>query len=184
MAARSNASAKSRRAGGNDPIQQQQQRIPQQNMQQQQQQQRQQPIKLSVSDAMALVTLRLGRVEQILQNLPVDGPMNNGSESQENIRIVDDDLFLSILNRLDDIEKKLDEPTVQSDPSIPEAVNKSLGDLTQEVKMTKDLLLQMQIFTMKLEQRISSQEQLLNETSQRIQAVQPVQPVQTNEETV
>ena len=81
--ARSNASARQRRSGGDTSRQQ----YPPQNTHIQQSQQGtpqpQQNPKLSISDAIALITLRLGRVENIVQNLPTDltinTEQNNGS---------------------------------------------------------------------------------------------------------
>jgi len=66
---RSNASARNRRASDNKPFppnpQGNSQPLPLQSPQQG-------VVKMTISDAIALITLRLGRVETILQNLPVD----------------------------------------------------------------------------------------------------------------
>ena len=95
--ARANASARNRRAGGDMPP-------PPQMQGQQMPQQMQIPPKLSVSDAIALISLRLGRVEQIVQNMPVDGQSNIGADG-ENIRIVDNEVFENMVHRLDALEK-------------------------------------------------------------------------------
>ena len=108
---RANASARSRRAGGAElnPPQQPQQRgsAPQQRGQQQQQQQQQHAPKLSISDAIGLITLRLGKVEGIIQNIQVDQlKQGDGNlEINENSRIIDDGVFKSIVSRLDVLEK-------------------------------------------------------------------------------
>lgn len=107
---RANASARSRRAGGAElnPPQQLQQRgtAPQQRGQSQQQPQQHAP-KLSISDAIGLITLRLGKVEGIIQNIQVDQlRQGDGSlEINENSRIIDDGVFKSIVSRLDVLEK-------------------------------------------------------------------------------
>jgi len=109
--ARSNAGARNRRAGGAETVPS----TPQQNVrpgssQQQQQQSQQQPQmnpRLSISDAIALITLRLGRVENLIQNMPVDSPSGFSSnlEQDENMRMVDASVFESMVNRLDILEK-------------------------------------------------------------------------------
>ena len=58
------------------------------------------PPKLTVSDAIGLITLRLGRVEGIIQNMP-----NDSLKGDDNLRIIDDGVFTSIVQRLDYLEK-------------------------------------------------------------------------------
>lgn len=117
--ARSNAAARNRRAGDNTSAPQQQQQNmrpgqgqinrPGQQMQQPQQlQQPQAPAKLSLSDAIGLITLRLGRVETIVQHLQTDLPPNelNGQPSDmgDNMKLVDDSVFANIVSRIDQLE--------------------------------------------------------------------------------
>jgi hypothetical protein len=160
--ARANASARNRRAGGDMPPPPQMQGRPGQPVQQQQMQM---PAKLSVSDAIALITLRLGRLEQIVQNMPVDGQSNMGADG-ENIRIVDNEVFESMAQRLDDLEKGHQElaarkPVVNSvaTPSTGGAASKALSEsvevLKAEMVQVKDLLLNLQGFTMQTNQRLS-----------------------------
>lgn len=161
--ARANASARNRRAGGDMPPPPQMQGRPGQPMQQQQMQM---PAKLSVSDAIALITLRLGRVEQIVQNMPVDGQSNMGVDG-ENIRIVDNEVFEHMAQRLDELEKRQQElsarkPVVSSTP-VTQVVNTSISNefsesvevLKAEMVQVKDLLLNLQSFTMQTNQRLS-----------------------------
>jgi hypothetical protein len=162
--ARANASARNRRAGGDMPPPQMQGR-PGQPMQQQQMQM---PAKLSVSDAIALITLRLGRVEQIVQNMPVDGQSNIGMDG-ENIRIVDNEVFEHMAQRLDELEKSQQElaarkPIVSSNPTpitqvvnttVSKEVSESIEVLKVEMVQVKDLLLNLQSFTMQTNQRLS-----------------------------
>ncbi len=81
----------------------QQQALAQQALAQQQQAQQQQvhqPIgKMTISDAIGLITIRLGRVEQRLTNTPV-------SETPPNSQLVDNSVFETILNRLELLEKR------------------------------------------------------------------------------
>ena len=110
--ARSNAGARNRRAGGAETAPMTQQNMRPGSSQQQQQQQQQQPQmnpRLSISDAIALITLRLGRVENLIQNMPVDSPSGSGSSSNlepdENMRMIDVTVFENIVSRLDNLEK-------------------------------------------------------------------------------
>jgi hypothetical protein len=142
----------------------QQQQMQQQQMQQQQMQ-KQQPqglpfTKLSISDAIGLVTLRLGRVEQIVQNMPVDSQTNLG----ENARVVDDVVLANIAQRLEALEKSQKvlaerKPTVVASTAPVSTVNPKLTEsvdaLNTEMIQVKDLLMQLQSFTMQTNQRLS-----------------------------
>jgi len=114
---RANASARNKRAGGADinsnggpsPMQGQRgpgQGYPGQGQGQMQGQQMAQP-KLSISDAIGLITLRLGRVEQLVQTIqtspndPTSIPEDNGNNV-----LVDKQVFDNIVKRLDTLEKQ------------------------------------------------------------------------------
>jgi hypothetical protein len=104
-------------------------------MQQQQQQQQAQgglPFsKLSVSDAIGLITLRLGRIEQIVMESEND-VLHSQSKGNipENSKIVDNSVLTTIINRLDSLEKREGSNNVAS----------SVASLEKELKETKDLL--------------------------------------------
>jgi hypothetical protein len=159
--ARSNAAARSRRAGGDAPPPPQQmngrpgQQI--QGQQMQQMQQMQGGAKLTISDAIALITLRLGRIEQIVQNMPVD----NQSDLGENSRVVDDAVLANIAQRLEALEKGQKvlaekKPAVLA-PNAPinSQLSESVDVLKAEMIQVKDLLMQLQSFTMQTNQRLS-----------------------------
>ena len=110
-----------------------------------QQQQQQMPkgaspfTKLSISDAIGLVTLRLGRVEQFIldfENGEIEGhhPNSGGSSIPENSKIVDNSVLTTIVNRLDALEKK------EGSSVIASSVASSVASLEKEMKDTKDLL--------------------------------------------
>jgi hypothetical protein len=94
----------------------QQQQFQQQQFQQQQQQQQSNQkkvvlgsqipssTKLSVSDAIGLITLRLGSVEQYIIDL--QGQDKNNSDTPSNMTMIDTSILTSIINRLDSLEKK------------------------------------------------------------------------------
>jgi hypothetical protein len=195
---RANASARQRRAG--EPVGLQQQQQQQQRMQPGRggfggrpgmQEPQQQPImnpKLSVSDAIALVTLRLGRVETILSNLPNE-PRGDGESGgqmyDENMRMVDQNVFNSIVSRIDTLEKnqKLLIEKQKAAPAAPapvaqsaaapikqmvqetiikdvsdekiEPIRESVDSLKDEVSELKDLLMKLQSFTMETNKKLT-----------------------------
>jgi hypothetical protein len=122
---RSIAAARNRRAGDSAPQPQpahsrpgtsiasqpafsQNKRVTQSQPSQQQQQQQpkpQQAVKLSISDAIGLITLRLGRVEQFMQTVEHEG-FNNNTSMPDNTHLVDTSVINSIVNRLEFLEKK------------------------------------------------------------------------------
>jgi hypothetical protein len=89
--------------------------------------------KLSISDAIGLVTLRLGRVEQFMidfENGEIEGQHTNSGAVPENSRIVDNSVLTTIVNRLDALEKREGSSVIAS----------SVASLEKELKETKDLL--------------------------------------------
>jgi hypothetical protein len=92
--------------------------------------------KLSISDAIGLVTLRLGRVEQFIidfENGEVQGHHHPNSGVPENSKIVDNSVLTTIINRLDAIEKREGTSNVSS-------IASSVASLEKDLKETKDLL--------------------------------------------
>jgi len=63
--------------------------------------------KLSISDAVGLITLRLGRVEQWLIDNNHDHEQNNSNQVNlpDNHKIIDNSILTTIINRLDSLEK-------------------------------------------------------------------------------
>ena len=230
MSARSNASAKNKRAGGSETFQQQPQQLqqqmrpgqgqppPQQMRQPPQQmipgqppqqtrpgqppqqtrpgqppqppqqtrpgqppqqtrpgQQQQQPLipsshlpsKMSIGDAIGLITLRLGKVEQDvyeLQNsLPDDeSDVENvvANTPNTNARIIDDSVFKSIVSRLEKLESQnpiiVQQPVTQTDVAEMTEITNKVEGLQYELKQVKDLLLTLQSFTMETNQKLTN----------------------------
>ena len=110
---RANAAARQRRAGDTQTTQQQSSYNSsgsKTRFVQQQQEPPQPPMnpKLSISDAIALITLRLGRVENIVSNYDPNAGSSSGNiqlNYDENARMVDEQVFNSIVSRLDALEK-------------------------------------------------------------------------------
>jgi hypothetical protein len=85
--------------------------------------------KLTISDAIGLITLRLGRVEQILQDAEHNGGLSVASNSiLDNAHLIDKSVINSIVNRLDSLEKK-------------EKETSSNTKFDTEIRTIKDLLM-------------------------------------------
>ena len=97
----------------------------QQYQQQYQQQQQNTPpfTKISISDAIGLVTLRLGRIEQHLIDMDNDNTKTT-SNIPENSKIIDNSVLTTIVNRLDSLEKR--EPGTSGSN---EEIEKLIGDI-------------------------------------------------------
>ena len=115
-----------------------------QQQQQQQQQQSQNGIpfqKLSISDAIGLITLRLGRVEQwiIETDDETQSKHNNSSNSMEipdNHKVIDNSVLSSIINRLDSLEKNMGPSSSSSDEF--NKLNEEVKLLTEQFKRMGD----------------------------------------------
>ena len=66
--------------------------------------------KITISDAVGLITLRLGKIEQYIIDTQHDSESGGGGSGgfsvPDNTQLVDNSVFTSIINRLDSIEKK------------------------------------------------------------------------------
>jgi hypothetical protein len=87
--------------------------------------------KLSISDAIGLITLRLGRVEQFIMEAEHNGGFTGGSSIPDNAHLIDKSVINSIVNRLDSLEKKEKES----------ANNQQTSKLETELRDIKDLLM-------------------------------------------
>ena len=123
------------------PVQQQQmppqkQQSPAYQQVQQSQQQSTSPFsKLSISDAIGLITLRLGRVEQWVIETDHENEENGNSHSgslnlPDNSKIIDSSILNNIVSRLDSLEKR------ESGTNNPEEITKlseSVTKLTEQI---------------------------------------------------
>ena len=141
-----------------------------------QQQQQQMPkgaspfTKLSISDAIGLVTLRLGRVEQFIidfENGEIEGHHPNsggGTSIPENSKIVDNSVLTTIVNRLDALEKKEGSSVIAS----------SVASLEKEMKETKDLLshllFKFELFTKETGEKFSDFDSAIYEIEKGLEA--------------
>ena len=109
-------------------------------------------VKISISDAIGLVTLRLGRVETMLSSMPNPGELaganasNSGNEN-ENYRVVDEAVFTSIVTRLDKLETGLNDGTNNQTMELDEKLSnleKIYNELKTEITVTKELVMTVQ----------------------------------------
>uniref|UniRef100_A0A6C0EJG8 Uncharacterized protein n=1 Tax=viral metagenome TaxID=1070528 RepID=A0A6C0EJG8_9ZZZZ len=111
--------------------------------------------KLSVSDAFALVTLRLGRVELIINKLQSEGILDaNNNINSENLgnnnNNFDDTILQNIITRLDGLDKK----TVSND--LNQKLQSQYNVLSEDVKQTKEVVIKLQSFIMDISQKMNS----------------------------
>jgi hypothetical protein len=105
--------------------------------------------KLTISDAIGLITLRLGRVEQIIMETEHNGGFNTGTNIPDNAHLIDKSVINSIVNRLDALEKKEKESSN----------NQQNSKLEIEIRDIKDLLMSQMVkyekFTLETDRRFS-----------------------------
>lgn len=85
--------------------------------------------KISISDAIGLTTIRLGKVEQILQRLQEEGGLSNSYDLPDNAQLIDKSVITNIISRIDSLEKR--------DGSN---MNEKVGKLESEIRSIRDLL--------------------------------------------
>jgi hypothetical protein len=104
---------------------------PARNVQTQSQEQPKPPTaKLSISDAIGLITLRLGRVESILMEKDHDNESSSGNFSiPENTQLVDKSVLANIVARIDSLEKN----------------NRDFTSLMNDVKGLKEMFLNLDV---------------------------------------
>ena len=129
--------------------------------------------KLSVSDAIALITIRLGRVETFINQLPPLDQLESFSSSQteesgNNMSLINDNVFQSIVKRLEQLEKHislyegnvkkilsleqkinlLEEINSQSKTIDTTGIDDKITSLNTQIDQLKDTVLSLQTYTM------------------------------------
>ena len=165
----SQSALKPQMAQQRQPMQQQQQQIPsyaQQSaankdsqMKQSQPQQNPAENKLSVSDAFALVTLRLGRVELLLQKW-----QTMGVESESGVHIpaatsstldVNNTIVKSLVSRIDDLERSVKAAVSMKDFEAKVAMLSDRNTyLHNELRDAKDTIFKLQTITLETSQKM------------------------------
>ena len=167
---------------------------PNMNQYQQQQQQIQQPqnnglpfSKLTVSDAIGLITLRLGKVEQYLIDVQAEGGgFGNQGDSNlpANTKLIDTSVLTSIVNRLDALEKREVGGGTQSQitelSTKLDLVSKIERDLKDTREMLVNLMFKYELFTKEANTKFNDHENAILEVSQQIQSQTDVEPLTTD----
>jgi uncharacterized protein YdcH (DUF465 family) len=148
--------------GGGRPQQQTQSRGNVRSMQQQPQQE--EPLKnpkISISDAIGLVSLRLGRVETMLNSMPNPSELgamySNNVADNENYRVVDEAVFTSIVTRLDKLETGIHQEPINKTNVFAEKIDtleKLYTELKAEITVTKELVMTVQSYAMQTNQKL------------------------------
>ncbi len=96
-------------------------------------QQQKQLNKISISDAIGLITLRLGKLEKFIQESLEDGgsPFSSNNynyENNDNMKLVSDEVFENIINRLNKLESSFNSINL----------NESFNKVNKDIKDIKD----------------------------------------------
>lgn len=87
--------------------------------------------KISVSDAIGLITLRLGKIEQYMFELQHEQQMRESSPNlPQNTQLVDNSVLTSMIHRLDSLEKK----ELSGQSRIEEEISKLKSELTSTME--------------------------------------------------
>ena len=112
---------------------------PLQTQQTQQKQQKQQKPKMTIGDAIGLITIRLGRVEQFLQQLQTDGIDMSSINSTQPNDFMDNGLIQNIVSRLNTIE----EYSTNTANTSNTATEQRIKNMETDLRETKDLLMKL-----------------------------------------
>jgi hypothetical protein len=96
-------------------------------------QEKQQKPKMTIGDAIGLITIRLGRVEQFIQQLQTDGIDMNLINSAQSNDLMDNGLIQNLVSRLNTLEES----------SSNTATEQRIKNIETDLKDTKDLLIKL-----------------------------------------
>jgi hypothetical protein len=121
--------------------------------------------KLSIPKAFTLVTLRLGRIEQFIQQIQEEGGLSSYEKDGESG--VDDAFLNNILTRLETLEKNNNKiPSLNNEKSI-EDVKVNISKLDKDMRETKDLLMMMMMkyekFTLETTDKIENLSRIIED---------------------
>lgn len=98
--------------------------------------------KISVSDAIGLITIRLGRVEQYMQSLDEQGFLPNSSSTDENKIFVNKEMMDNLMDRIYSLENKPVQVETITDNNQMEKFITIISDLEKEVISLKRIITQ------------------------------------------
>jgi len=116
--------------------------------------------KMTIAQAITLITLRLGKVETQLMN----GPTSSGLENDDNI-LVDKTLIHSLISRIDALEKR---PATAASANS----NQDIMLLKQQFETIKPIVIQSKNSLPALKQQVDALKTDLNETKELLTALQ------------
>ena len=119
--------------------------------------------KMTVAQAITLITLRLGKVETQLFNGVSSGGMGMESVGEDNV-LVDKNVIQSLISRIDALEKK---PASASGTS-----NQEVALLKQQFETIKPIVIQSKNTSASLKQQMDALKAELNETKELVVALQ------------
>jgi len=95
--------------------------------------------KISVSDAIGLITIRLGRVEQYMQSLDEQGYLNNSLSGNENKSFANKEIIDNLIERIYFLENNKPESN-SIDNNLVDKLKNNIKDLEREITLLKDIL--------------------------------------------
>lgn len=114
-------------------------------VQTQQIQEKQQKPKMTIGDAIGLITIRLGRVEQFIQQLQTDGIEMNSINSTQPNDIMDNGLIQNLVSRLNTIEEFSTNTSTATATATATATENRLKNMETDLKDTKDLIIKLML---------------------------------------
>lgn len=158
-----------RLAGQQAALQQKQMQQPQQKQQQQQPEGISGVSKMTIAQAITLITLRLGAVETKMMALEYETP-NQGTgislDGQENMVLIDKNVIQSIVSRLESLEKR---STTSSGSSVS---GPEVALLKQQFETVKQAVIQTKGATVTIKTQVDSLKTELIETRELLSALQ------------
>ena len=135
--------------------------------------------KLSVSDAIALITIRLGRVETFINQLPPLDQLESFSSSHteetgNNMSLVNDNVFQSIVTRLERLEKERLEKSqnTNNDKKVLE-LEKMVSSLEQKIQLLQDThSLPKTVDTKEIDDKVTSLDTQINQLKDTVLSLQ------------
>lgn len=121
--------------------------------------------KMTIAQAITLITLRLGKIETQLINGPTSGTTSMFSEDEDHV-LVDKTLIHSLISRIDTLEKR---PSTSSTTSTS---NQDIILLKQQFETIKPIVIQSKNSLPALKQQVDTLKTELNETKELLTALQ------------
>ena len=131
--------------------------------------------KLSISDAIGLVTLRLGRVEQFIIDFDNGNIVNSNSKGAsipENSKIVDNSVLTTIINRLDSLEKREGTNANASSFASLDQVSKLEKDLKETRELLSHLIYKLELFSKETNDKFGDFEGAISEIEKNMEVHQ------------